>query len=222
MSGVGSSAAPELGRPELVDRLERLPVSSSEVVFDGAIWDVRRDVVDLGRAGEVAREVVDHPGAVGILALDEAGRVPLVHQYRHPVGMRMWELPAGLLDVGGEPPQVAARRELAEEADLRAGTWHTLIDWMLSPGGSSEAFRCYLARDVSEVPLGERHQREGEELDMPTRWFGLDEIRDAVLTGRLHSPSLIVGVLAACAARDSGWATLRADDDPWPEHPRLR
>jgi 8-oxo-dGDP phosphatase len=210
------------GRPELVDRLERLPVLSSEVVLTGAVWDVRRDVVDLGRAGQVTREVVDHPGAVGVLALDEQGRVPLVFQYRHPVGMRMWELPAGLLDVGGEPPQLAARRELAEEADLRAGTWHTLIDWVLSPGGTSEAFRCYLARDVSEVPAGQRHQRDGEELDMPTHWFGLDEIRGAVLTGRLHSPSLVVGVLAACAAREAGWAGLRPEDAPWPEHPRLR
>jgi 8-oxo-dGDP phosphatase len=207
---------------ELVDLIDPRPASSSEVVFRGSVWDVRSEVVDLGRAGVVTRQFLDHPGAVGVLALDDVGRVPLVYQYRHPVGMWMWEVPAGLLDVAGEPPQDAARRELAEEADLRAGTWHTLVDWLLSPGGTSEAFRCYLARDVSEVPAGERHQRDGEELDMPTRWFDLAEVRDGVLAGRLHSPSLAVAVLAACAARDAGWATLRPDDAPWPEHPRLR
>jgi ADP-ribose pyrophosphatase len=148
--------------------------------------------------------------------------VLLVHQYRHPVGMTLWELPAGLLDVDDEPPLLAAQRELAEETDLRAGRWDTLIDWVLSPGGTSEAFRCYLARDVSEVPQDDRHNREGEEQDMPSAWFALDEVRDAVLIGRLHNPSLVVGVLTACAARDAGWSTLRPADAPWPEHPAFR
>jgi 8-oxo-dGDP phosphatase len=165
---------------------------------------------------------VQHPGAVGVLVLDDADRVLLVHQYRHPVGMTLWELPAGLLDVDGEPPWLAAQRELAEEADLRAGQWYTLIDWLLSPGGTSEAFRCYLARDVSSVPDADLHTREGEEHEMPSAWFPLDDVRDAVLAGRLHNPSLVVGVLAACAARDAGWSTLRPVDAPWPEHPTFR
>ncbi|MGL5859457.1 MAG: NUDIX domain-containing protein [Angustibacter sp.] len=215
----GARSGPPLA---LVDVCEDLPVISSEVVLDGAVWDVRRDDVDLGSAGVVTREVIDHPGAVGVLALDDQGRVPLVCQYRHPVRMRMWELPAGLLDVAGEQPHRAAVRELAEEADLRAGIWHTVIDWMLSPGGSSEAFRVYLARDLSPVPEAERHQREAEELDMPTGWFELDDIRAAIFAGRLHSPSLIVGVLTACALRETGWVGLRPADAPWPEHPHLR
>jgi ADP-ribose pyrophosphatase len=168
------------------------------------------------------RDYVRHPGAVGVLALDVDERVLLVHQYRHPVGMTLWELPAGLLDVDGEPPQDAVQRELAEEADLRASEWHTLIDWVLSPGGTSEAFRCYLARGVTPVPEAERHTREGEEHEMPSAWFPLDEVRDAVLAGRLHNPSLVVGVLTACAARDAGWSTLRPADAPWPEHPAFR
>ena len=67
-------------------------------------------------------------------------------------------------------------RELAEEADLRAGRWDLLLDWMLSPGGTSEAFRLFLARDLSPVPEADRHERSGEELDMPTHWFDLDEV----------------------------------------------
>lgn len=206
----------------LTDAIGPKHVPSSTVVFQGRVWDVVSEDVDLGGAGVVTREFIRHPGAVGILALDDDGRVPLVYQYRHPVGMSLWELPAGLLDVAGEPPAEAAARELAEEADLRAGRWHTLMDWMMSPGGMSEAFRLFLARDLTPVPHDERHDRDGEEMDMPTRWFDLDEVRAAVLAGRLHSPSLVVGVLAACAAREEDWATLRPADAPWPEHPAYR
>jgi 8-oxo-dGDP phosphatase len=209
-------------RLELRDSIGTRPVVASELAFSGRVWDVVRDQVDLGAAGVVTRDYVRHPGAVGVLALDDSERVLLVHQYRHPVGMTLWELPAGLLDVDDEPPLLAAQRELAEEADLRAGRWDTLIDWVLSPGGTSEAFRCYLARDVSDVPQADRHSRQGEEQDMPSAWFGLDEVRDAVLAGRLHNPSLVVGVLTACAARDAGWSTLRPADAPWPEHPAFR
>jgi ADP-ribose pyrophosphatase len=213
---------PADGPHELRDVIGRRPVVSTELDFHGRVWDVVTDHVDLGAAGVVVRDYVRHPGAVGVLALDEDERVLLVHQYRHPVGMTLWELPAGLLDVDGEPPQDAVQRELAEEADLRASEWHTLIDWVLSPGGTSEAFRCYLARGVTPVPEAERHTREGEEHEMPSAWFPLDEVRDAVLAGRLHNPSLVVGVLTACAARDAGWSTLRPADAPWPEHPAFR
>ncbi len=208
--------------PDLRDTVGSKPVRASGTSFVGKIWDVVSEDVDLGAAGVVTREFIRHPGAVGVLALDDEGRVPLVHQYRHPVGMSMWELPAGLLDVPGEPPQLAAARELAEEADLRAGRWDLLLDWMLSPGGTSEAFRLFLARELSPVPEAQRHERSDEELDMPTRWFDLDEVHAAVLDGRLHNPSLVVGVLAAHAARAQGWATLRPADAPWPEHPSYR
>jgi len=203
----------------LQDAIGPKQVRSSSTVFSGRVWDVVTEDVDLGAAGTVTREFIRHPGAVGVLALDDEGRVPLVYQYRHPVGMSLWELPAGLLDVVGEPPAQAAARELAEEADLVAATWHTLLDWLQSPGGTSEAFRLFLAQDLSPVPQDERHTRDGEELAMPTRWFALDEVREAVLAGRLHSPSLVIGVLTACIARENGWTMLRPADAPWPEHP---
>jgi 8-oxo-dGDP phosphatase len=206
----------------LEDRLEGRPVLARETVYSGLIWDVRRDRVDLGAAGEVSREYLDHPGAVGILALDDQDRVLLIRQYRHPVQAFLWELPAGLLDVDGEPPHRAAARELAEEADLVADRWHTLVDWYNSPGGMNEAIRVYLARDLGEVPDGDRHDRHGEELGMLTAWVDLTLARDAVLAGRIHNPTAVVGLLAAAAARDQGWATLRPAAAPWPEHPRLR
>ena len=204
------------------DRIDPRPVRRSEHLLTGMVWDVVRDSVDLGAAGVVRREFIQHPGAVGILALDPQDRVAVVDQYRHPVGMVLWEIPAGLLDVAGEPPVTCAQRELAEEADLVADEWHVLADFMNSPGGTSEAFRCFLARGLSDVAEAERHARHGEELAMQVHWVALDELRDDILAGRLHSPSLVVGVLAACAAREQGWRTLRPADAPWPEHPAYR
>ena len=197
-------------------------VLAHETVYEGMVWDVVRDTVDLGEGGVVKREYVQHTGAVAILALDESDRVLFVEQYRHPVGMTLWELPAGLLDVDGEPPHVAAQRELAEEADLRAERWDVLIDWFNSPGGMTEALRLYLARGLTPVPEAERHEREAEELGMTVRWVPLEEARDAVLAGALHNPAAVVGVLAACEARAQGWRTLRPADVDWPEHPLHR
>jgi 8-oxo-dGDP phosphatase len=210
---------------DLADRLEQCPVLDSTVVFKGVVWDVRRDTVDLGEAGTVRREYVDHPGAVSIVALRQvAGRdqVLLIQQYRHPVGAFEWELPAGLLDVAGEPPWLGAARELHEEADLIAGRWHVLIDYFGSPGGISEALRVFLARDLTGVRHGERFTREGEEHGMPVCWVDLDEAHEAVMAGQLHNPSAVVGILTAHAARARDWATVRPYDAPWPEHPAYR
>ena len=207
---------------ELTDVFAPRRVRSSEAAFEGLIWEVRRDRVELPGERLVTREYVHHPGAVTVLALDADERVLMIRQYRHPVRMELWELPAGLLDVDGEDPLDAAKRELAEEADLRAGRWDLLVDWFNSPGGMDEALRLFLARGVEPVPEADRHLRTAEEADMPTRWVPLDEARDAVLGGRVHNSGTVVGVLAACAARDLGWSTLRPADAPWPVHPRMR
>ena len=201
----------------IADEPATLQVRSSRTVHHGMVWDVRRDAVDLGDGQTVTREVVDHTGAVGVVVLDAEDRVLLLRQYRHPVRSYLWEPPAGLLDVVGEDPQVAAARELAEEADLVADEWHVLVDFYNSPGGSTEAFRCYLARGLHEVPESERHEREHEERDMARAWVDLSEARDLVLAGRLHNPTTVCGVLAAAAARDRAWASLRPADAPWPE-----
>jgi 8-oxo-dGTP pyrophosphatase MutT (NUDIX family) len=210
---------------DLADRLERRPVRKSTIVFEGKVWDVRRETVDLGEAGEVSRDYVDHPGAVAIVALRQvAGRdqVLLIQQYRHPVGAFEWELPAGLLDVAGEQPWLAAARELAEEVDLRAGRWHVLIDYYGSPGGISEALRIFLARDLLDVHHDDLFVRQGEEHGMPLGWVDLDEAYEAVLAGQLHNPSAVIGILTTHATRARAWATLRPHDAPWPEHPAYR
>lgn len=198
------------------DILAPRTITQTEVVHRGLVWDVVRDTVDLGEAGVVRREYVRHPGAVTVLALDDLDRVLFIKQYRHPVRSELWELPAGLLDVEDEPPLEAAKRELLEEADLRAEHWDVLIDWFNSPGGMNEVLRLYLARGVSVVEDHERHERSGEELGMPTLWVPLDEARDAVLAGRIHNPGAVVGVLAAWSAREEGWSTLRPADEPLP------
>lgn len=184
------------------------PVVRTEVLHRGMISDLVRDTVDLGEAGVVLREYVRHPGAVAVLALDDAEQVLLVRQYRHPVGAELWELPAGLLDVSGEPQVEAAARELAEEADVVAGAWWHLVDYLASPGGSDELVRIYLARDLTDVPLAHRHVRTHEEHGMVVERVPLDEVVAAVLDGRVRNPSAVVGVLAATAARTRGWTGL--------------
>ncbi|WP_083942072.1 NUDIX domain-containing protein [Sanguibacter suarezii] len=191
-------------------------VVETSVLHEGHIFDLVTDTVDLGRS-VVHRDYVDHPGAVAIIALDEADRVLLIKQYRHAVRRELWEPPAGLLDSPGEPAQQAAARELAEETDLIAGSWHVLADYYTTPGASNEAVRIFLARDFSFVPLADRHVREDEEAEISVRWVPLDEAVTAVLGGDIHNPSAVAGVLAAAASRAGGWTSLRPADAPWPE-----
>ena len=197
------------GIAPLADVPGERPVLTSQVVHRGLVWDVVRETLELGPYRTVTREYVRHPGAVAVVALDEDDRILLLRQYRHPAGAELWEPPAGLLDVPGEDPLVAARRALAEEADLTAREWWVLADYLTSPGGSDEALRVYLARGLAEVPDAERHQREDEEADMEPVWVPLDDAVTAVLAGRLRNPSTAVGVLAAATARSRGWADLR-------------
>lgn len=200
----------------LQDDTALVNVTASEVVFAGRVWSIRRDEFEYN-GSTIARELMDHTGAVVVLALDEQDRVLLIKQYRHPVRMREWELPAGLLDVTGEDALVGARRELAEEADVVATEWNVLSDFYTSPGGSSEAIRIYLARGISAS--AEAFERTEEEADIEIRWVPLDEVVDAVLARRVQNPSLIVGVLAAQVSRSRGWSTLAPADSPWPGHP---
>lgn len=173
-------------------------VTSSEVVFEGRVWNVRRDEFEFADH-RITREYVDHTGAVAVLAIDTDDRVLLINQYRHPIGTRDWELPAGLLDVAGEPPMEAARRELAEEADLAAEHWSELITFHTSPGGSNEVLRVYEARGLTAVR--EPYARTEEEAEIVARWVPLADAVDAVLEGRLTNSILIVAVLAAHATR---------------------
>lgn len=203
--------------PDLVDVPEHRPITERAVLHRGRIWDVVRESFTYGD-GSITREVVDHPGAVAILALDDDDRMLLIRQYRHPVRQRDWEIPAGLLDLAGEPPLTAAQRELGEEADLAATDWSVLAEFLNSPGGSSETIRIYLARGLSVLPAFERHD---EEADIEVAWAPLDDVVGAVLARRVQSPSLVVGVLAAAASKAQGWSSLGDGTEPWVRHPRI-
>jgi len=196
---------------------------SSEKVYQGRIWDVVSDSFRLSDDGEpLVRDYIDHPGAVAVLPMNDDGEILLIKQYRHPVGMALWEIPAGLLDVEGEDFVAGAARELAEEADLVAARWNVLADFFNSPGSSSEAIRIYLARGLSDVPGHELHVRTDEEAEIELHWIPLDDAVRAVLEGRLHNPSAVVGILAAAAARADGFEGLRPAGAPWPAHPSQR
>lgn len=169
-------------------------VINSDVVYKGWVWDVRSDRVAYGD-GEIIREYVAHTGAVAVLVLDDDGRVLLIQQYRHPIRHRDWELPAGLLDIEGEDPLVAAQRELAEEADLVARDWQPLVSTWTTPGGNSEMIRIYLATGIEKAASA--FAREDEEADIRVEWVPLSDAVDAVLEGRLRNGILSLGVLAA-------------------------
>ena len=177
--------------------------------YSGPIFTVYTDEVTMSGGGSAERDVTENKGAVGVVAVDDVGRVVLVRQYRHPVHRRLWELAAGLRDVDGEDLEVTAGRELAEEADLLAARWDLLVDLHTSPGFSNETIRIFLARDLSPVPEDQRHERTDEEADLEIAWFDLDEAVAMVLRGEITNAAAVGGLLAAARARDDGWATLR-------------
>lgn len=192
-------------------------VVASQVVWNGRIVDMVKDhVIVVEGAEPVVREYTRHPGAVAVVVMrgdSGAEEILLERQYRHPVQASLWEIPAGLLDIPGEDPRVAAQRELAEEADMVADRWDVLVDYFTSPGGSTEPLRIFLARDLRAAD--EVFDREDEEATMEYAWVRLDDALTMVLDGRLHNPSAVIGVLAAHAARGRGWSGLRPADAPW-------
>jgi 8-oxo-dGDP phosphatase len=206
------------GPAGLADAPERWEAVGSEVKYKGRIVQVRLDRVRMpnGDTTEIVeREVVVHPGSVGVIGLDEQERVLLIRQYRHPVGRLLWEPPAGLRDVDGEPTWRTAARELAEEAGYRAREWHTLVDVFTSPGMTDERARIFLARGLTEIPEEERDfERIHEEAGMPVAWVPLDEAVAAVARGDMHNPLAVMGILAVYAARATGYRDLRAPDAP--------
>jgi ADP-ribose pyrophosphatase len=196
--------------PEITDAAEHWPVTSSEELLRGKLVTVRADKVRTPDNQLAEREVVLHPGAVAVLALDDADRVLVIRQYRHPVGHLLWEIPAGLRDVAGEDLWVTAQRELVEEAGYRARDWRVLADYYSSPGFSTERIRIYLARDLEQVPEAERDfVPEAEEAHLLTGWLPLAEGIRKVLAGELHNGVAALAILAGYAARSEGFDRLR-------------
>ncbi|WIM88864.1 NUDIX hydrolase [Candidatus Mycobacterium wuenschmannii] len=189
--------------------------TSSELLHSGKIFALRIDQVRMPDGTVKAREVVEHFGAVAIVAMDKHGRIPLVYQYRHPFGRRLRELPAGLLDVGDETPQLAAARELREEAGLTAETWQVLVDLDSEPGFSDESVRIYLATELTEVDKPEAHD---EEADMTMDWYSIPEAVRRIFSGDIVNSLAVSGILAAYAVTE-GLAEPRPVDAPWTDRP---
>ncbi|MFI8827921.1 NUDIX domain-containing protein [Streptomyces sp. NPDC053431] len=204
---------------QVQDTPEEWRVVATTTPFKGNKTSVRTDDVEMPDGSVVRRDYQVHPGSVAVVALDEQDRVVLLKQYRHPVRQKLWEIPAGLLDVPGENPLRAAQRELYEEAHVKAEDWRVLTDVYTTPGGCDEAVRIFLARDLSEAE-GERYEVAEEEADMELARVPLDELVRGVLAGELHNTCLVVGVLSLTAARaGDGLDALRPAEAPWPARP---
>lgn len=206
----------EIRGSAITDVPDPWPVRSHDVLARGRVCSFVRDVVETPDGSQMTREFMAHPGAVGVMALDERGRVAVVRQYRHPVGYRLYEPPAGLLDHAGEDYLIAAQRELAEEAQLAGTTWRVLVDVFTSPGGCDESIRMFLATGLSAVDRPAGFELEGEEIHMDAVWVPVPDLVDAILAGRVQSPSMVAGTLALAVALERGLDTLRPADAPWP------
>jgi len=192
------------------------PVQSTKDVYVGRVMALRSDEVVMPGGRVATREILEHPGAVAIAALDADDRLMMIYQYRHPVRTRLWELPAGLLDVAGEDPQATAGRELAEEAGLAAAEWAVLVDVAPSPGFSDESVRVFLARGLTEVARPDLG--DDEEADLTHRWVPLSVATRMVLAGEIVNGVTAAAVLAAFAVAGIP-AAVRSADAPWPLRP---
>jgi 8-oxo-dGDP phosphatase len=199
----------------IADVEEHWPVVSSAELLRSRLVTVRSDEVRTPDNHVAERDVVLHPGAVAVLALDDADRILMIRQYRHAVGRLLWEIPAGLRDVAGEKPWVTAQRELVEEAGYRARDWRVLADYFSSPGFSTERLRIFLARGLELVPAAERHfVPRDEEAHLLLDWLPLDEAVGKVFAGELHNGPAVLAVMAGYAARSEGYDLLRPADSP--------
>lgn len=155
---------------------------TSRTVYDGKLFDVT-----LERWGEHEREIVEHPGAVAIVAVDGEGMVTLVRQRREAARKQLLELPAGTLEEGESPLQ-SARRELEEETGLTGGTWRELTAFYTTPGFCRERMHLFTAEGVQP---GEARPEADEELEL-VRWR-VEEIADRL--GELEDAKTLAGLL---------------------------
>jgi 8-oxo-dGTP pyrophosphatase MutT (NUDIX family) len=198
---------------DIKDAAESWPVVAADEQLSNWLITVRTDKVRMPDNHYAERTVVTHLGAVAVVALDDAQRVLMIKQYRHPVGHQLWEIPAGLRDTDGESLLRTAQRELFEETGYRAREWHTLIDYFSSPGYSTERLRIFLARGL-DLADDDRYQRKDEEKFIVSDWVPLHEAVRLALAGNLHSGPAIAGVLAGYAASSGGFSELRPASAP--------
>ena len=216
-SGPGPAKPEEPGGwtgPRLHDVDEQWEVVGDSSYLRGVLVTLRTDQVQMPDGELAKRDVIEHPGAVAIVALDRDDRVLLIRHYRHPAEHLLWEIPAGLRDVAGEEPRATAERELLEEAGYRARDWQELADFFTSPGILTERVQVFLARGLTFVPESERggHAPQHEEAHLLVRWVPLHQAVRLFLAGDLHNGVTAVGILSAYAVQQGGFAALREED----------
>ncbi len=190
-------------------------VLGSELEYQGAILALRRDRVAMPGGRTAEREVIEHHGAVAVVAIDADDRIVLIEQYRHPLGRRLLELPAGLLDEPGENPVDAVGRELTEETGLAAESYSVLVDVAASPGFTDETVRIFLAEGLTEV---ERPESRDEEADIELVRLSVEDALARVLSGEIVNASAVAGILAVAAVRSRS-VPMRPADAPWRDRP---
>ena len=161
----------------------------SEQVYAGKLFQVYRDRVRLANGHETAREIVRHPGSIAVIPRQADGRVVLVRQFRYVTGRELWEIPAGTLDKPGESIPDAAKRELAEEAGLKAERWTTLGSAYLMPGYCDERMTFFLAEGLTAT---EAHAELDESFSVNP--FDLHDLQVLRSTGELQDAKTLLGL----------------------------
>ena len=172
--------------------------SQRRSIYRGRVVSLDVERVELPNGEQVELEIVRHPGGAAVVALDEAGRVCLLRQYRHAAGGWMWELPAGKLDAG-ESPAITARRELAEEAAVTAAHWEPLGSVVSSPGVFTEVVHLFLARDLSPAVAEREH---GEVFE--ATWVPLERAWSQAMKGEIVDGKTVIGLARAYVLLASG------------------
>jgi 8-oxo-dGTP pyrophosphatase MutT (NUDIX family) len=171
--------------------MQKPKLMASSHIHSGRIIDVSTETLLYANGREYDLDFVRHPGAAAVVAVDGAGRVCLVRQYRHGIGDFLWEIPAGKLDPG-EPPQICAVRELQEETGVSARRWTSLGQYLPAPGIFTEVIHLYLAR---ELAVGAASPDADEDLEL--QWLPLADAMDRVLRGEWNDGKTALGLWRA-------------------------
>src|SRR3954447_13969776 len=194
-------------RPSGDDPLEERVVGR-DVIHRGRYLEFRIDSIERADGSRATRDVVGHPGAIAVLALDDDARLLLVRQWRVPAERALLEIPAGTLDIDDgmtEDPDVAARRELEEETGSRAGSWRKLAEFWTAPGFATELMHLYVARDLESVHGDDRlTPDEDERLELER--LTIDEALAAVEDGTICDAKSMLGILWLDRLRRAGEA----------------